>query len=81
MWGGGIIGVRFSGGSDNVVGSIDLFWGVPGMSSVSDVTSLGFRSLPANYRKGNGRAFPRNPLSEEMLAKLTDDLHNADKDL
>jgi len=35
----------------------------------------------ANDRKGDGRTFPRNPRSEEMLAKLADDLHNADKDL
>ena len=35
----------------------------------------------ANNRKGDGRTFPRNPRSEEMLAKLDDDLRNADKDL
>lgn len=34
-----------------------------------------------NHRKGDGRTFLRNPRSEEMLAKLADDLHNADKDL
>lgn len=38
-------------------------------------------TAPPNYRKGDGRGFPRNPRSEEMLAKLADDLHNADKDL
>ena len=35
----------------------------------------------ANNRKGDGRSFPRNPRSDEMLAKLVDDLCNADKDL
>jgi hypothetical protein len=38
-------------------------------------------TVDANHRKGDGRAFPRNPGSEEMLAKLADDLHNADKNL
>ena len=38
-------------------------------------------TTPANHRKGDGRTFPRNPRSEEMLAKLADDLRNADKDL
>lgn len=35
----------------------------------------------AGYRMGDGRSFPRNPRSEQMLVKLADDLHNADKDL
>lgn len=35
----------------------------------------------ANPRMGDGRAFPRNLRAEEMLAKLVDDLRNADKDL
>jgi len=30
---------------------------------------------------GDGRAFPKNIRYEEMLAKLADDLNNADKDL
>jgi len=41
----------------------------------------GLLTMPANNRKGDGRTFPRNPRSEEMLAKLADDLRNADKDL
>jgi len=40
-----------------------------------------YRLLLGGAGKGDGRAFPRNPGSEEMLAKLVDDLHNADKDL
>ena len=55
---------------------------VLGMSSVtlSGVRfSCAYRMI--NCRMGDGRAFPRNPRSEEMLAKLADDLHNADKDL
>ena len=38
-------------------------------------------TMPVNYRKGDGRTFPRNPRSEDMLAELADDLRNADKDL
>ena len=65
-----------------MAGSIGLSWVVLGMSSVLDVTSVEFRfSVLTNCRMGDGRAFPRNPRSEEMLAKLVDDLHNADKDL
>jgi hypothetical protein len=62
-----------------VVGSTGFSWVVRGMSSFfqGDV----HLTAPPNHRKGDGRAFPRNPRSEEMLAKLADDLHNADKDL
>ena len=83
MWGGRRIGVRFLGGSDSVVGPIGLSWVAPGMSSTDfDVTSLELGSpCLQTFRMGDGRAFPRNPRSEEMLAKLADDLNNADKDL
>ena len=65
-----------------MVGSTGLSWGVPGMSSVFKFDRAVFGSpCTANCRKGDGRAFLRNPRSEEMLAKLADDLHNADKDL
>jgi hypothetical protein len=79
MWGGGTIGVRSLDGSDGVVGFIGSFWEVQGMLSILDIEVR--LTLDANHRKGDGRAFPRNPGSEEMLAKLADDLHNADKDL
>ncbi|KAF9645795.1 zf-DHHC-domain-containing protein [Thelephora ganbajun] len=39
-----------------------------------------YRLLLGGAGKGDGRAFPRNPRSEEMLVKLADDLRNADKD-
>ena len=55
MWGGGTIGVRFSGGSDNVAGSLDFFWGVQGMSPVSDVTT-GVPQLTSEPQK---RQWPR----------------------
>ena len=41
----------------------------------------GARLTFSSPRMGDGRSFPRNPRSEEMLAKLADDLHNTDKDL
>jgi len=39
------------------------------------------RLLLGGAGMGDGRSFPRNPRSEGMLAKLVDDLHNANKDL
>lgn len=84
MWGGGRIGVRFLGGNGPAAGFIACSWEVPGMLSVFDLASMELHSLSmvyANYRMGDGRSFPRNPRSEGMLAKLVDDLHNANKDL
>lgn len=82
MWGGGRIGVRSLDGSDSVAGFIGFSWEALGTSSVSDVDRNRIPlTMPATCRKGDGRAFPRNPGSEGMLAKLADDLHNADKDL
>ena len=38
-------------------------------------------TMRSTCRKGDVRGFPRNPRSEEMLAKLADDLQNSDRDL
>ena len=82
MWGGGRIGVRFSDGSNTVAGFIGSYWEALGASSVSGMDHDGVPlTMLVNCRKGDGRAFPRNPRSEEMLAKLADDLHNVDKSL
>jgi len=65
-----------------VVGPIGLSWAAPGMSSIIRRELDGVRlTVLTNCRMGDGRAFTRNPRSEEMLAKLADDLHNADKNL
>ena len=79
MLAGGGIGRRSLDGITNMDGYIDFGVAVEGkrLSGYTPMCQLN----ACTKSKGDGRTFPRNPRSDEMLARLATELVRLDKDV
>jgi len=80
MLAGGEIGRKYLDGITNTDGCTDFGVVVGGERRLSGCPLM-LRLTVCTESKGDGRTFPRNPRSDEMLARLAAELMRLDKDV